>query len=517
MKNKTDVLVIGSGFGGSIAASRLTDAGLSVTLLERGPWRDTAAVRDMGIGERSSLPYGWSFYRRFLRNLQFGRFGSFMLSSKGLWEIYLNNGVSVACSAGVGGGSHVYTGLNEKPRTKGYWDGCHSGLSDATLECHYTRVMDEMGGKTLSGKEKTPNYPGDVWADSSVIDGSVAANGMRHAVPFSDEVTGVDRTDSGLLGSRSGSKHTLDAVYLRSAIDKGLLVQQLTEVRGIYQLSAGQGARYRVEAYDHVNKRMRSWFADRVVLAAGTLNTLRILLRSRDSNCGLSGMPSLGKNFGTNSDAIGFWSVDQTNRDFLSGLPCHGEINLKSPPEGASDAHFLQVGLIGFQHAKLPPVLVRYLRKNLLLVGFSADLANGTARWQRGRLRIDYHDNQSPSYAVVRHTFAEIAKRCNTPVHSLPFNLTVHPLGGCRPGEDEHSGVVNHKGEVHGHEGLYVVDAAALPGAPGVPPSMSIAAWSSHVCEAIQCELLACDKGVSSSEDNATDSNKESVVELSIA
>jgi len=485
MNNKRDVIVIGSGFGGSVAASRLTDTGLSVMVLERGPWRDTDAVRDMGIGERSSLPYGWRFYNRFLRNVEFGRIGGLTSSSKGLWEIYLNRGVSVACSSSVGGGSHVYTGLNERPRVAGYWDGHHSALSDDALSSHYNRVIEEMGGMPLNGDEILPSKPNNVWRDSVVIDGERGLNAAYHAVPLVDGVSGVDRSEGGLLGSRFGAKHTLDTVYLRGAMDKGLQVKQLTEALGIYKLDGHQRARYRVETYEHANRRKRSYYADRVLLAAGTLNTLRLLLCSREKNKGLSGMPLLGHRFGTNSDLIALWKVNRTDQDFLQGLPCHGEIGLKEPATERDATYLLQVGLVGFQHAKLPPVLVRYLRKNLLLVGFAADRANGTARWIRDRMRIEYHEHKNPSYAVLRNTYAEISNRCGTPLQSVPFNITVHPLGGAVPGQGIELGVLDNHGEVYDHPGLHVVDGAALPGAPGVPPSMSIAAWSSYVSQQI--------------------------------
>ena len=77
MNNHCDVLIIGSGFGGSVAASRLADTGMSITVLERGPWRDTKAARNMGIGERSSLPYEWSFYSHMLRSMATGRLGKY--------------------------------------------------------------------------------------------------------------------------------------------------------------------------------------------------------------------------------------------------------------------------------------------------------------------------------------------------------------------------------------------------------------------------------------------------------
>lgn len=65
-----DAVVIGSGFGGSVAASTLTDGGARVLLLERGPWRDTKPVRDAGIEDREPLPYGCHFYTHAVNRLR---------------------------------------------------------------------------------------------------------------------------------------------------------------------------------------------------------------------------------------------------------------------------------------------------------------------------------------------------------------------------------------------------------------------------------------------------------------
>ena len=117
-------IVIGSGFGGAVAASTLTEAGESVLLLERGPWRDTDPVRKAGIPHRRPLPAGrhlWSgLLHRFGQRWLPGK--GLKLSRHGLFDIYLGRDMTVVASNGVGGGSHVYSAMNTRPEQPDYWD-----------------------------------------------------------------------------------------------------------------------------------------------------------------------------------------------------------------------------------------------------------------------------------------------------------------------------------------------------------------------------------------------------------
>ena len=140
---KADVIIIGSGFGGAICASRLAEAGLDVVLLERGPWRDTVPVRSMGIAARAPLPRGRRALLNLLRSIRSDKlpFGGIRLNKRGLFELHIANGLNVVSSSSVGGGSHVYAGLNVRPPAPGYWDGIADGLSDPLMDSHYDRVL----------------------------------------------------------------------------------------------------------------------------------------------------------------------------------------------------------------------------------------------------------------------------------------------------------------------------------------------------------------------------------------
>ena len=86
-----EVVVIGSGFGGSAAAVALAEAGISVTMIERGPWRDTVPVRSMGVERRVPYPRGWGLYTGFLRtlNVPFLPGGRVTMNCRGLFELFV--------------------------------------------------------------------------------------------------------------------------------------------------------------------------------------------------------------------------------------------------------------------------------------------------------------------------------------------------------------------------------------------------------------------------------------------
>ena len=154
-----DILVIGSGFGGAACAARLVEAGHRVTILERGPWRDTVPVRSMGIAKRTAFPRGRRALLglvRTLRNSLLPR-GGVTLNKKGLFEIHLARGLHVVCSSSVGGGSHVYAGLNVRPPDPEWWNGIAPSLSTRALEPSYERIFERMGPRTPLADDQIPN------------------------------------------------------------------------------------------------------------------------------------------------------------------------------------------------------------------------------------------------------------------------------------------------------------------------------------------------------------------------
>jgi cholesterol oxidase len=491
-----EVLIIGSGFGGSIAAARLAEAGVDVTLLERGPWRDTLPVQSMGIPNRIRYPTGMQLFVHGLKRINSrwlprGRLG---LSRYGLFELFSAGDVSVLCSSGVGGGSHVYTALNDRPRVEHYWDGRHPDVTSDAMEPHYQRVIAEMGGRPPRLEDAIPNLTAQRYRDSSWMQAGEALERPAHAVQF-PETPGTSREidwgegirrreadwrDGGVLGSRFGTKTTLDFACLAPAMRRGLRVLDLHEAVSVHLCRQTNTARYCVQARNLYTGRIEPFYAEHVMLAAGTMNTLRLLLVSRDEARGLDGMPALGGRFGTNGDSVAWWGLNDPEADFSHGLPSHGPIALRNDRQ-PDDPLLIEVGMVGIEAMPMPEALRRRLRRGVMLVAMGADRADGCVTLHRGRLRVRYARDASPVYERIQALYERIAEISKRPVRSRRRTFTVHPLGGAALGPDETAGVVDGRGEVYGFPGLYVVDAAALPAAPGGPPSMTIAAWSSWV------------------------------------
>jgi cholesterol oxidase len=289
-----DVVIIGSGFGGSISANRLALAGLKVLVLERGPWRDSLPVRSMGITRRAPFPYGMKSVTHLLRTIQFGRWG-LTLNKSGMFELFSYPGLGVLTVSAVGGGSHGWAGMLVEPQDPAYWREHHPDLDPAQVEKYYGKILADMGAVRLSQ---------DHWLRHSIWTHLPAAPGrkclpadpqpyMAIKVPYSEREVGQVTEGAGgvkrqtcafdgdsFLGSRGGAKASVDFIYLAPVLNKGAAVRDMCEVTKIIRDSAVDAGEYAVHFTSLRDKKKEVVRTRRVILAAGTMNTLRLLFAS---------------------------------------------------------------------------------------------------------------------------------------------------------------------------------------------------------------------------------------------
>ena len=221
--------------------------------------------------------------------------------------------------------------------------------------------------------------------------------------------------------------------------------------------------------------------AGRVVVAAGTLNTLRLLFASVAAPDGLTPMPALGRGFSANGDLMGVWRRKSAPVSSFRSTPSQGEFRVA----GHESAVYGVGGFPGFQTLPLPSVVKRRLEKLFFIYGMGIDSGNAAVTCDGGKLHVAYDEHAEPVYAEVRAAFRALATETGDRTWAIGKPFTVHQAGGASIGTDASRGVVDHRGEVHGNPGLFVADGAALPAALAAPPSVTIGAWAHHVADGI--------------------------------
>jgi cholesterol oxidase len=493
--DEADVVVIGSGFGGSISANRLALAGFKVLVLERGPWRDSLPVRSMGIARRAPFPYGMKSFTHLLRTVHFGGW-DLTLNKSGMFELFSYPGLGVLAVSGVGGGSHGWAGMLAAPQDSVYWRERHPNLKSGDIEKYYDKVLGDMEAVPLTQQHWLPQ---SIWTHlASLPPGKcVAADPQPHMaikVPYSQSEVGqvTERTGGvkretcafdgdSFLGSRGGAKASVDFIYLAPVLNKGATVRDMCEVTKIVRDSAAGPAEYAVHFSGLRDGRKEVVRSKRVILAAGTMNTLRLLFASALEPGGLNPMPSLGRTFGGNGDLFGAWFKESAQPSTFEAAPILGRFKV----DGRDTPFVGMGGMPGIDTLPLPFFARKKLGKTVPLIGMGADTGEAIARYEKGAMRVDYDPMQQPIFEEIRVAIRALGDQSGLKTWAIKKPITIHAWGGACLGPSPDRGVVDHKGEVYGNPGLFIADASALPAAAGTPPSLTIAAWAHHVADGL--------------------------------
>lgn len=483
---RVQALVIGSGFGGSIAALRLAEAGVGVTVLERGKrWELSEDYDTFTTTQRPDGRAAWLHRYPVLPGFPPIRLrGSPYV---GLLQRFSGTNIDVVCAAGVGGGSLAYSGLMLQPPRRLF-------ESVFPSEVDYTE-MDEVWYPRVREIMRPSPMPDDILAEDRYVSSRLfirdaEAAGLdveRNAVAFdwegiraelAGDVPAQCITGDYLYGLNSGAKHSIDRVgYLPAAEATGLVeVLPLHQAVSIGQVDDGR-YRVNVERIDEQGEVLETlvFEADFLFLAAGSMNTTKLLLRAqRDAT--LRGLnDQVGERWGNNGQRIlARGGLAEDTGAEQGGPACifvHHHDNLEGP--------------IGMEFGPAP------LGTELhTLISATQGVPD-----RLGRLVLDQEGEVTPEWdrtydasagRAARHTLQTIIDATGGTYSTVlgmldDPSITFHPLGGATLG-----GACDAYGRVIGQPNLYVVDSALIPGStPAGNPFWTIAAIAERCLDTI--------------------------------
>jgi len=510
VKADFDVAVVGSGFGGSVAALRLSEKGYRVLVIEAG-----ARFEDRDFATTS-----WDL-RRFLWAPRLGFFG--------IQRIHLLKDVAVLAGAGVGGGSLVYANTLYQPPDAFFADPQWAGITDwkSELEPYYALASAMLG--VADNPRMTPS---DEVMQQVATDMGVGHTfrltpvgvffgegpGVESPDPYFGGVgparTGCTHCGECMTGCRHNAKNTLPKNYLALAELAGARILPLTTVTGIDPRPDG-GYTVTTERTGTWSRRTeRTLTADHVIVAAGTLNTQRLLHRMRDEGRLTRLSRTLGRLSRTNSESILGAVSTLGSTDYTEGVAITSsffpEPRTHVEPvrygKGSNSMGLLQSVLtqptagvprwrtwVGEMVRQWPITLrlfnVRRWSERTVIslvmqqVDNSLTLQGGTDRFGRWTLTTQQDaSSPAPTYIpIAQEVVTRVAEKIDGVPGSSVFEnidaaLTAHFVGGCVIGADADSGVIDAYHRVFGHPGLHVVDGAAITANLGVNPSLTITA-----------------------------------------
>ncbi len=544
-----DYVIIGSGFGGSVSAMRLTEKGYSVLIIERGK-----RFHDADFPKSNwNLP-------KFLWLPKLRLFGFF--------EMTFMNGLLALHGSGVGGGSLTYGNVLMEPSDE-LFEGWKTANWKEILAPHYETAKRMLGvarnpklwhaDYTLQKIAGELGYGESFHAtDVGVFFGEEGKEGKTVPDPFFNgegpERAGCIHCGGCMVGCRHNAKNMLTKNYLYFAEKNGAEVLAETKVEDIQPMnhplqppssaaSSGEadadgtnlnstGSRYRI-LYRSSTKLVKGNPAEvharNVIVAAGSLGTMELLFKCRDES---KSLPNISKKLGdqvrTNSENIMGSVARGKDVDYSQGVAISSifqadEVTRIEPVRYTAGASFIRTLTAPFVEGNHPVWLrfvkmagkilrhpIDFVREKFLMNWSKAttillimQTEDNLTRVRRGRnfftlfkrglvLKPDA-DYPIPKQIEMGNT---VLKKFAARTNGIPqasfmdglFNYptTAHFMGGVPMGRDESEGVVGLNCEMHNYPGIFVVDGSIMPGNPGVNPSLTITALAEYAMSLIE-------------------------------
>lgn len=526
-----DAVVVGSGYGGGVAASRLARAGKRVALLERGPERQPGEFPDTLLESQAAM--------------QMTVGGRHVGDAGGLFDFHVDDDIVVLTGCGLGGTSLINANVSLRADARVFdhdaWPAALRADTDG-LEAGYARA-EAMLRPTPYPASQPPLKKYEALERSAKRLGLPVYRTPIN-VTFEDGINhvGVEQKACTLCGDcvsgcNHRAKNTTLMNYLPDAVNHGAALFTSVAVHHLSRHAEGGWIVHFMpvgvgrERFDAPPMTVR---ADVVVLGAGALGSSGILLRSREA--GLSLSPQVGARFTGNGDVIGFaYNADQVINGIGRGTrpvepgdepgPCiTGVIDGRGTPN-VEDGFVIEEGVVPGAIGGLNPLMyatagpfigkdtthgnsaqeaVRTMQSLLggaykgatdraqTFLVMSHDDAGGRVELDDGKVRVRWPDvGKQPHFARMDEQLHQASAGVGATYYRNPLwtsmlgdrLITVHPLGGAPMGEDATRGAINHKGQVFSgatgdavYDDLYVACGAALPRSVGVNPLLTITA-----------------------------------------
>ena len=522
MKTEYDYIIVGSGFGGSVSALRLSEKGYSVLVVEKGKWYK---AKDFPKTNWNFKKWLWMPYLRFF----------------GIMKLTIFKHIAVLSGTGVGGGSLVYANTLPIPKSTFFKTGSWSKLIDWENELtpYYKEALRMLGAT------KTPKlFDGDIGLQKvaqklNLKDKFEATNvavyfGKKNVTkkdPYfkgmGPERTGCNFCGACMTGCRNNSKNTLDKNYLYLAQKNGTEILAENEVYDVNPIQTNDGT----NGYDVAIKTSTKFFVKKqtirtkhVIFSGGVLGTLKLLLKLKKTS-----LPNisdkLGHDIRTNNETLVSVSSLEKDKNYSKGVAIgsildtdeNSHLEIVRYAEGSNAWKLLHLPYVIGNNvfSRLVKIVlalikspIKYFKiyfvnswaKKTVVLLFMQTL-DSTLRFNINRFgfmnsKVSTGKKPSPFIPESIKLVKEYSKVVNGVSTSFALETlagipsTAHILGGAVMGETPTEGVIDKNNIVFGYKNLYVIDGAMISANPGVNPSLSITAIAEHAMAQIPVKRI---------------------------
>lgn len=513
-----DYIIIGSGFGGSVSALRLSEKGYSVLVVEKGKWYQAKDFPKTNWNLRKWL---WVPSLRFF----------------GIMKLTIFKHIAVLSGTGVGGGSLVYANTLPVPQKAFFTSGSWKGLNDwqNELQPYYALALKMLGAeknpKLFDGDLGLKELATELKLESHFSPTNVAVyfgeENVTKPDPYFDgkgpERKGCNHCGACMTGCRNNSKNTLDKNYLHLAQNHGAEIWAEHEVVDVVPLDGTRGKSgysVAIKSSTRLIPKRKTVTAKGVIFSGGVMGTVKLLLKLKEKS-----LPNisdrLGKDIRSNNETLVSVSTLDRDKDFSKGVAIgsildtdensHLEIcryadgsnawKLVHLPYVTGGNVFTRLLKVGWAWLTSP---LRYFKtyfvnswaKRTVVLLFMQTL-DSTLQFKRngfGRMASSMSAGKKPtpfipeSIALVK----AYAKAVNGVATSFALETvagipnTAHILGGAVMGANASKGVIDKDNKVFGYENMYVIDGSMISANPGVNPSLSITAIAERAMDQIE-------------------------------